>query len=208
MKLGSHNTMTYLRPKVFWQRLLPFIGRCQSVDYKVQHSLGAVGYDLRLFWDSDGQLEYRHGFLRFSADNIDEILSYAESNNIIVRVLLEVRSYNNGLIGNIDELRSRFKAYCSEIEEKYPSILFFGGQESGSGEKLYTFKSDTGDLAIEELHSSVTSLFKSNNKFLRMIDDLFPIIYSLIKNEKNIRAYQNNKDKENTYLYVDYIEVQ
>lgn len=208
MKLGSHNTMTYLRPKVFWQRLLPFIGRCQSVDYKVQHSLGAVGYDLRLFWDSDGQLEYRHGFLRFSADNIDEVLSYAESNNIIVRVLLEVRSYNKGLIGNIDELRSRFKDYCSEIEEKYPSILFFGGQESGSGEKLYTFKSDTGDLAIEELHSSVTSLFKSNNKFLRMIDDLFPIIYSLIKNEKNIRAYQNNKDKENTYLYVDYIEVQ
>lgn len=208
MKLGSHNTMTYLRPKVFWQRLLPFIGKCQSVDYKVQHSLGAVGYDLRLFWDSDGQLEYRHGFLRFSADNIDEVLSYAESNNIIVRVLLEVRSYNKGLIGNIDELRSRFKVYCSEIEEKYPSILFFGGQESGSGEKLYTFKSDTGDLAIEELHSSVTSLFKSNNKFLRMIDDLFPIIYSLIKNEKNIRAYQNNKDKENTYLYVDYIEVQ
>lgn len=208
MKLGSHNTMTYLRPKVFWQRLLPFIGRCQSVDYKVQHSLGAVGYDLRLFWGDDGKLEYRHGFLRFPADNIDEVLSYAESNNIIVRVLLEVRSYNKPLISNIDELRSRFKAYCSEIEEKYPSILFFGGQESGSGEKLYTFKSDTGDLAIEELHSSVTSLFKSHNKFLRMIDDLFPIIYSLIKNEKNIRAYQNNKDKENTYLYVDYIEVQ
>ena len=208
MKLGSHNTMTYLRPKVFWQRLLPFIGRCQSVDYKVQHSLGAVGYDLRLFWGDDGKLEYRHGFLRFPADNIDEVLSYAESNNIIVRVLLEVRSYNKPWISNIDELRSRFKAYCSEIEEKYPSILFFGGQESGSGEKLYTFKNDTGNLAIEELHSSVTSLFKSHNKFLRMIDDLFPIIYSLIKNEKNIRAYQNNKDKENTYLYVDYVEVQ
>ena len=208
MKLGSHNTMTYLRPKVFWQRLLPFVGRCQSVDYKVQYSLGAVGYDLRLFWDSDGQLEYRHGFLRFPADNIDEVLSYAESNNIIVRVLLEARSYNKPLISNIDELRSRFKAYCSEIEKKYPSILFFGGQESGSGEKLYTFKNDTGNLAIEELHSSVTSLFKSHNKFLRMIDDLFPIIYSLIKNEKNIRAYQNNKDKENTYLYVDYVEVQ
>lgn len=208
MKLGSHNTMTYLRPKVFWQRLLPFIGRCQSVDYKVQHSLGAVGYDLRLFWGDDGKLEYRHGFLRFPADNIDEVLSYAESNNIIVRVLLEVRSYNKPLISNIDELRSRFKAYCSEIEEKYPSILFFGGQESGSGEKLYTFKNDMGNLAIEELHSSVTSLFKSHNKFLRMIDDLFPIIYSLIKNEKNIRAYQNNKDKENTYLYVDYVEVQ
>lgn len=208
MKLGSHNTMTYLRPKVFWQRLLPFVGRCQSVDYKVQHSLGAVGYDLRLFWDDDGQLEYRHGFLRFPADNIDEVLSYAESNNIIVRVLLEVRSYNKPLISNIDELRSRFKAYCSEIEEKYPSILFFGGQESGSGEKLYTFKNDTGNLAIEELHSSVTSLFKSHNKFLRMIDDLFPIIYSLIKNEKNISSYRNNKEKDNTYLYVDYVEIQ
>ena len=208
MKLGSHNTMTYLRPKVFWQRLLPFVGRCQSVDYKVQHSLGAVGYDLRLFWDDDGKLEYRHGFLRFPADNIDEVLSYAESNNIIVRVLLEVRSYNKLLVSNIDGLRSRFKAYCSNIEKKYPSILFFGGQESGSGEKLYTFKTETSGLAIDELHSSVTSLFKSNNKFLRMIDDLFPIIYSLIKNEKNISSYRNNKEKDNTYLYVDYIEIQ
>ena len=208
MKLGSHNTMTYLRPKVFWQRLLPFVGRCQSVDYKVQHSLGAVGYDLRLFWDDDGKLEYRHGFLRFPADNIDEVLSYAESNNIIVRVLLEVRSYNKPLVSNIDELRSRFKAYCSEIEEKYPSILFFGGQESGSGEKLYTFKNETSGLVIDELHSSVTSLFKSHNKFLRMIDDLFPIIYSLIKNEKNINSYRNNKEKDNTYLYVDYVEIQ
>ena len=208
MKLGSHNTMTYLRPKVFWQRLLPFVGRCQSVDYKVQHSLGAVGYDLRLFWDDDGKLEYRHGFLRFPADNIDEVLSYAESNNIIVRVLLEVRSYNKLLVSNIDGLRSRFKAYCSDIEKKYPSILFFGGQESGSGEKLYTFKTETSGLAIDELHSSVTSLFKSNNKFLRMIDDLFPIIYSLIKNEKNISSYRNNKEKDNTYLYVDYIEIQ
>ena len=208
MKLGSHNTMTYLRPKVFWQRLLPFIGRCQSVDYKIQHSLGAVGYDLRLFWDDDGKLEYRHGFLRFPADNIDEVLSYAESNNIIVRVLLEVRSYNKLLVSNIDGLRSRFKAYCSDIEKKYPSILFFGGQESGSGEKLYTFKTETSGLAIDELHSSVTSLFKSNNKFLRMIDDLFPIIYSLIKNEKNISSYRNNKEKDNTYLYVDYIEIQ
>lgn len=208
MKLGSHNTMTYLRPKVFWQRLLPFIGRCQSVDYKVQHSLGAVGYDLRLFWDDDGKLEYRHGFLRFPADNIDEVLSYAELNNIIVRVLLEVRSYNKPLISNIDELRSRFKAYCSDIEKKYPSIIFFGGQESGSGEKLYTFKNETSGLVIDELHSSVTSLFKSHNKFLRMIDDLFPIIYSLIKNEKNINSYRNNKEKDNTYLYVDYVEIQ
>lgn len=208
MKLGSHNTMTYLRPKVFWQRLLPFVGRCQSVDYKVQHSLGAVGYDLRLFWDDNGKLEYRHGFLRFPANNIDEVLSYAESNNIIVRVLLEVRSYNKPLISNIDELRSRFKAYCSDIEKKYPSIIFFGGQESGSGEKLYTFKNETSGLVIDELHSSVTSLFKSNNKFLRMIDDLFPIIYSLIKNEKNISSYRNNKEKDNTYLYVDYIEIQ
>ena len=208
MKLGSHNTMTYLRPKVFWQRLLPFIGRCQSVDYKVQHSLGAVGYDLRLFWDDDGKLEYRHGFLRFPADNIDEVLSYAELNNIIVRVLLEVRSYNKPLVSNIDELRSRFKAYCSDIEKKYPSIIFFGGQESGSGEKLYTFKNETSGLVIDELHSSVTSLFKSHNKFLRMIDDLFPIIYSLIKNEKNINSYRNNKEKDNTYLYVDYVEIQ
>lgn len=208
MKLGTHNTMTYLKSKCLWHRLFPFMGKCQSVDYKVQHELGAVGYDIRLYWDSRGNLEYRHGLLRFSAENIDEVLSYAQEHNIIVRVLLEIRSYNKRFIRKADEIREKFKAYCNEIEEKYPSIRFFGGQETSNGELLYDFKNKPNGIKVDELHSSVTSLFKSDNKLLRMIDDIFPIIYAKLFNKKNISAYVENNVDDKTYLYLDFIEIQ
>ena len=34
MELATHNTMSYRKPKQFWIKLIPFISRCQSVDYK------------------------------------------------------------------------------------------------------------------------------------------------------------------------------
>ena len=38
MGLATHNTMSYRKPKqFFWAKLIPFIARCQSVDYKKQH---------------------------------------------------------------------------------------------------------------------------------------------------------------------------
>ena len=66
MELATHNTMSYRKPKQFWIKLIPFISRCQSVDYKKQHELGAKGFDLRLFWDKDGKLEFRHGITSYS----------------------------------------------------------------------------------------------------------------------------------------------
>ena len=61
MELATHNTMSYRKPKQFWAKLIPFVARCQSVDYKKQHELGAKGFDLRLFWDKHDNIEFRIG---------------------------------------------------------------------------------------------------------------------------------------------------
>lgn len=208
MKLASHNTMTYLKPKQWYFRwLLPFIGKCQRIDYIKQHKLGVNGYDLRLFWGDNGELEYRHGLIRYSAENINEVLSYAETNNIIVRVLLEIRDYNKKYIKDINVLHNKFISYCKEIEIKYPKIKFFGGVETGDFNcMLYEFKNKPNNLNVVELHGSVTSLFKSDNKILRVIDDLIPYIYARIMNKRNIRQYSGEND--NTYLYIDYTDIQ
>ena len=60
MKLTTHNTMSYQKPKQLWAKIIPFVARCQSVDYIKQYKLGAIGFDLRLFWDKNGNLEFRH----------------------------------------------------------------------------------------------------------------------------------------------------
>ena len=95
MELATHNTMSYRKPKQLWAKLIPFIARCQSIDYKKQHELGAKGFDLRLFWDKHGKLEFRHGIVSYNADDIDEILEYA--NNIVddLDSLLEPNEYDS-----------------------------------------------------------------------------------------------------------------
>lgn len=205
MKLATHNTMSYQKPKQWWAKLFSFVAKCQSVDYKKQHELGAQGFDLRLFWDKDGNLEYRHGICRYPADNIYEVLDYARDNDIIVRILFELRTYNADKVKNADELRQRFKEFCKELEDKYPTVHFYEGRETGSWKQLYKF---TNEPAIKEigLYSSVTSLFVIKNNFLKILDDWCPYLYAKLMNKQNLEEYKSEDD--NTYISLDFIEIQ
>ena len=203
MELATHNAMSYRKPKQFWAKLIPFVAKCQSVDYKKQHKLGAKGFDLRLFWDKDGKIEFRHGIVSYNADDIDEILEYANEHEIYLRIMLEIRDYNVDKIDNLDELKQKFIDFCTQIEAKYPNIKFYGGKTVNDWKTIYEFKNKP-DIKEVSLYSSVTSLFNSNNKFLRIIDDLCPWIYARLRNKKNINSY---KDSDCT-LVVDFINIQ
>ena len=156
-----------------------------------------------MFWDKDGKLEFRHGIVSYNADDIDEILEYANEHEIYLRIMLEIRDYNVNKIKNLDELKQKFIDFCRQIEAKYPNIKFYGGKTINNWETIYEFKNKP-DIKEVSLYSSVTSLFNSNNKFLRIIDDLCPWIYARLRNKKNINAY---KDSDCT-LVVDFINIQ
>ena len=203
MKLTTHNTMSYQKPKQLWAKIIPFVARCQSVDYIKQYELGAIGFDLRIFWDKNGNLEFRHGIVSYPADNIWEVLDFIRDHNLYVRILFELRSYNKKHIKNIDELKDKFREFCKEIEDKYPTVKFYGGCATCDWEQLYVFKNDEHIPEIG-LYSSNTSLFKSSNKFLSVIDDLCPWIYAKLMNRKNMEKY---KDSEQ-YISVDFINIQ
>lgn len=203
MKLTTHNTMSYQKPKQLWAKIIPFVARCQSVDYIKQYELGAIGFDLRLFWDKKGNLEFRHGIVSYPADNIWKVLDFIRDHNLYVRILFELRSYNKKHIKNIDELKNKFREFCKEIEDKYPTVKFYGGCATCDWEQLYVFKNDEHIPEIG-LYSSNTSLFKSSNKFLSVIDDLCPWIYAKLMNRKNMKKY---KDSEQ-YISIDFINIQ
>ena len=203
MKLTTHNTMSYQKPKQLWAKIIPFVARCQSVDYIKQYELGAVGFDLRLFWDKNGNLEFRHGIVSYPADNIWEVLDFIRDHDLYVRVLFELRSYNKKHVKNVETLKTKFKDFCKEIEDKYPTVKFYGGCATCDWEQLYNFKNDE-HMPELGLYSSNTSLFKSSNKFLRIIDDLCPWIYAKLMNRKNMKKY---KDSEQ-YISVDFINIQ
>ena len=203
MKLTTHNTRSYQKPKQLWAKIIPFVARCQSVDYIKQSELGAVGFDLRLFWDKNGNLEFRHGIVSYPADNIWEVLDFIRDHDLYVRVLFELRSYNRKHVKNVETLKTKFKDFCKEIEDKYPTVKFYGGCATCDWEQLYNFKNDE-HMPELGLYSSNTSLFKSSNKFLRIIDDLCPWIYAKLMNRKNMKKY---KDSEQ-YISVDFINIQ
>ena len=101
-------------------------------------------------------------------------------------------------IGNRDH-----REFCKEIEDKYPTVKFYGGYATCDWEQLYNFKNDE-HMPELGLYSSNTSLFKSSNKLLSVIDDLCPWIYAKLMNRKNMKKY---KDSEQ-YISVDFINIQ
>ena len=189
--------MSYQTPKKWWMKLIAFTGKCQRVNYIGQYMLGARGFDLRLFWDEKGELEFRHGILSYNADEIYNVLDFAQDNGVIVRVLLELREFTKGNEQRNNDLKNKFKEFCTELEKKYPSIKFKGG----------------ADLENEiSMYSSTTSLFGGKDSvwfrklWLRMLDDWCPWLYAKLRNKKNIKEYSDMDD--NCYLVVDFIDIQ
>lgn len=62
--LGSHNSLTYLRPRKWWQVPFHFMARCQGVNYMEQYEkYGVRLFDLRVWLDDNLNMEVRHGLM-------------------------------------------------------------------------------------------------------------------------------------------------
>ena len=74
--IGSHNTMTYLRPLKWWQRLIAFTSRCQRKTIEEQYKAGVRYFDFRVKVKRDCNLCYAHGLMeyRYDDDRIEDIL--------------------------------------------------------------------------------------------------------------------------------------
>ena len=206
MQLATHNTMSYLPPKQWYLRPLSFLAKCQSVDYKVQYEKGSRAFDLRLYFDKNENPEFRHGFFRYSADALYDVLNFADKHQMSVRVLLEIR-------GNFDKANEEhrrqailFYLLCLRFQSIYNNIRFFGGRTTDDGTLIYPFGYSSEPNLIHK-YSSTTSFFKSDKYFLRIIDDWWPWLYARLHNKKNIKEYIENNDTPGL-LYIDYINIQ
>lgn len=204
MNIGTHNSLTYLTPKKWWQKLIGFTAKCQAVDYKKQYELGARVFDVRLWYDDDLKMEVRHGRIAYKIGytvffNMLEFLE--EKGDCYVRILCEEDSFakNDPIV--IDKEKC-FIEDCRYIESMYDNIKFFGGNRKYDWKVLYNFKNKDIPTLVDR-YSSTTSLFKSNKKWLAVLDDLCPILYAKLKNKTLIKEH-NDKDG---YLFIDFINI-
>lgn len=202
--LGSHNTWSYRKPLKLWMRPFHFIGKCQSKTIKQQYNdYGVKLFDLRMRWHDD--LWYiAHGSMIFDITVAEamadlELLYHDERSwnanpgKVYVRVLLE---YNGDVSAGIKE---KFKTRCAQLVTDYPQFTFLCGKLKSTWETLYDFGND---LSIEEKYSSVTSLFNSGSKLLKVVDDWYPRLYAKLNNAD---IYKEGTEKE--CLLIDFIEI-
>ena len=203
--LGSHNTMSYLKPTKWWMKIFRFCAKCQNKTIEEQYKLGVRCFDIRLWYDDNNNFILRHGIISFEYNKtVEDILSFINSKgNCYVRILLESTCFNKGNLFNKVEL---FKYFCKNIESKYPNIKFFGGIDKSTWTKVFTFNNE--DIPeVCERYSSTTNIFDGkpqNGKWYDFIDDIFPWLYAKIWNKRIYKKLE--EEKFNGILLLDFIE--
>ena len=199
VKLGTHNSWTYGKAKWY---IPSFLSKCQKLNIQEQYNKGARLFDLRLRLKKDGTWGVSHG-MSFRKVDYQKDLDWLNSleTPVYVRVKLEY----NFRPKNLEEIKPKFREICKELEETYPGIKFFDGALKNEAEVIYQFKNP--NLKLSRSYSSVTSLFKSNNRFLAIIDDWWPWLYAFLKNKENYENFvKNNRDPE-LWFFCDFIEM-
>ena len=190
--LGSHNTMSYLKPKNWFYKIFAFTARCQSKSIQDQYYIYDVRlFDLRFKFNKKGEVSFAHGAVEYEG-NIEEIMNFLNSlNNIPVRIMLENKP---------GDKENEFKAWCEYLKNTYKNIRFFGGRNKWSWEELYKF--DMAHPSLEDKYSSCNTNEPGKPQTGTYLDDLCPIIYAKQNNKKNL-AKGTDKD----YLMIDFVEI-
>lgn len=195
-KIASHNSWTFGKP-IKWY--LPyFMGRCQRVNIKEQYDLGARYFDLR-FRLHNNQWVTSHGIFCFDTDFHKDLAFLNQFEDIYVRVLLEYNSEPK----DFDNISKRFYMVCEKLQEQYPNIKFVSGRCKWNWNIIFDFKNEEPPLL--DKYSSQTSLFNSQNKLLRKLDDWWPWLYARLKNKSNYQKFCENNNGE--YLMIDFIDM-
>lgn len=196
--LGSHNSMSYLRPKTWWGRLFRFVAQCQQKNVVEQWESGVRYYDLRVGYDSEWNVEFRHGAIAYQQLGVrgeelgvERVLEWLEKRAgatgepVWVRVILE-KERKSRVAGACVEM---FRADCKRWEQAYPSLLFHCGRRKRDWKQLYDFGRE--EPSMEQAVSSMT---------WKVWDDWCPRIYAWFMNKKKL---QQGTDKQ--VLLIDFV---
>lgn len=194
MKLGSHNSLTYLTPKKWYMRFFRFVAKCQSKNYKEQYESGVRMFDIRLrpSENIDEEPTIAHGLMEYSTYDgfMNDFLTYLDINAqedsstpIYVRFIYE-RDKNCS-----DKQEDNFITLCKQYQDKFKSLHFIGGNRKGDWKQVV--KLETSPCYLD-LYSSMT---------WKTWDDWFPWLYAKFMNKRNI---DNFKDS-NCILLIDFI---
>lgn len=195
--LGSHNSWSFAKIKQWY--VPAFVCRCQHFNIQEQYIKGVRVFDLRVR-RYKGNWYTAHGSACFVTNFLEDLNWLNNQEDIVsVRVLLEY----NSIPKDVHNIVPLFKEFCKYLEGKFQNLNFFGGRLKCTWEILYTFNGK--EIQLLDKYSSTTSLFKSNNKFLRIVDDWWPWLYAKLYNKKNYKEYIKHQHLD--CLFIDFVDI-
>lgn len=188
--LQSHNSWSYIKPKKWWLRPFHFLVKCQNKSIVNQfYEYDVRVFDLRVRFNEYGVPIVAHGFFVFDIEFGDLIkdLAFLNSKKCTVRVIHEVRSKSQYTEQSVE----RFRAFCSQMQNNFPDITFYGGRNLFNWEIDYDFGYEPSEASY---YSSVRKPY--------LIDDWFPWLYARLHNKKVLK-----KEIDADILAIDFVDI-
>lgn len=181
---GSHNTMSFLKPRHWWMRPINWLfAQCQSYDYS-DRLIKCV--DIRIYWDKKVGWSFAHGLVSYEFRH-----EYCGFFTTIDKLYIAgVRYFRITLERNGNE--EGFVKLCKHLENEYKrlGVTFLGGYRKSDWKQLYDF--GTNNIPI---HQWVGSMADDARWYERFI----PRLYAKRMNKHNLR---NAKTGINLYDFL------
>lgn len=196
IRLGSHNSFSYRKPKYWYMYPFWFMAKCQSKDIISQYRYGVDLFDIRINFGKDYTFQISHGSMIFdiSQEEVERYLSNLDllsetKSKIYVRVLYELNrpKINRPKQDGEEQL---FRIICKNWESKLHHLVFFGGNRKYDWKQLYSFNTTPPDFI--DLYSSVTGT---------VLDDWWPWLYAYTHNKINLEEHKN----DNKIILMDFV---
>lgn len=111
VRLGTHNSLSYLRPRQWWLRPFAWMARCQSLTIEEQWEAGVRYFDIRVKFDKNKVAKSGHGLMTYDV-RVDHILWLIEDYAISSREKAVVRLFHENKRRKPTEDREAFRAFC------------------------------------------------------------------------------------------------
>ncbi len=191
--IGSHNTMSYLKPTKWWMRLFNKWAKCQELTFEEQFNYGVRYFDIRLKL-VDGCWHFCHNLIDYG--NVTEgfikekIPNIVGDNLVYFRFLLDVRKTPK----NQELYRKQFKDILEWIRSCWSSNLVIN--KAIVYWDWSTIPEYDGGVFEEEYHVSVKGkwyeyLFLGTKKFADKVNKPLKDFYLLNVNKTILLDYIN-----------------
>ncbi len=179
--IGTHNSMTYLRPQKWYGWFMIPFARCQRKTIEEQWHDGARCFDLRIRFTKQGEPYFAHGLYECTHKvkfidvlvQLDKLI-LRDNQPAFVRLILEDPDKQNHNV-------AYFKAFCQgwkthqDFHTVNKGIHFFGGNRKGDWAQIVEFDYKP------ELQQYVGSMMDD----ARWYEKIMPFAYAWRRNKKN-----------------------